>query len=79
MEETLKGHTVQLLARKKALPRLDLPKVRPCCRHCRTGTTPPRLLSQGVLTATVDQRLAQEKALPLRDLPRAGPVRLLPT
>ncbi len=28
VEETLKGHTVQLLA-KKALPRLDLPKVRP--------------------------------------------------
>ena len=27
VEETLKGHTVQLLA-KKALPRLDLPKVR---------------------------------------------------
>ena len=27
VEETLKGHTVQMLA-KKALPRLDLPKVR---------------------------------------------------
>ena len=27
VEETLKGHTVQLLA-KKALPRLDLPKAR---------------------------------------------------
>ena len=27
VEETLRGHTVQLLA-KKALPRLDLPKVR---------------------------------------------------
>lgn len=27
VEETLKGHCVQLLA-KKALPRLDLPKVR---------------------------------------------------
>lgn len=27
VEETLKGHAVQLLA-KKALPRLDLPKVR---------------------------------------------------
>ncbi len=28
VEETLKGNTIQLLA-KKALPRLDLPKVRP--------------------------------------------------
>ena len=28
VEETLKGNTVQMLA-KKALPRLDLPKVRP--------------------------------------------------
>lgn len=35
VEETLKGNTVQMLA-KKALPRLDLPKVRPVslCTKC---------------------------------------------
>ena len=36
VEETLKGNTVQMLA-KKALPRLDLPKVRPAmsvAKHC---------------------------------------------
>lgn len=35
VEETLKGNTIQLLA-KKALPRLDLPKARPL-PWCATG------------------------------------------
>ena len=54
VEETLKGNTVQMLA-KKALPRLDLPKVRPgaqtvscrplCATYCTLNLGPalPRL------------------------------------
>lgn len=40
VEETLKGHTVQLLA-KKALPRLDLPKVRGGWRRGMAGRQVP--------------------------------------